>query len=148
MGFLFHPKEKTMRLPAMLLAFALVPAVGALAQEPQPTPAPEQPAAQEPSAEPVAQAASAAPTGDAQTHIDAGLAAFRKRHFAAARQHFEQAVAADPNSAAANFYLGYTIYKIAEPKRPFHPDKQTAAELFAKAYQLDPTFKPAWSRRG
>jgi len=41
-------------------------------------------------------------------------------------------VAADPSSAAANFYLGYTIYKIAEPKRPFHPDKQKAAELFAE----------------
>jgi tetratricopeptide (TPR) repeat protein len=131
-----------MRLPATLLALALLPAAGALAQEPQPTPAPqEQPA---PAQEPVV---AAAPAGDAQTHIDAGLAAFRKRRFAAARQHFEQAVAADPGSAAANFYLGYTIYKIAEPKRPFHPDKQKAAELFAKAYELDPQFKPVWSRK-
>jgi tetratricopeptide (TPR) repeat protein len=144
----FSAKEKTMRLPAMLLAFALAPAAGVLAQEPQPTP---EPAAQEPAAaEPAAQeeTASAAPVGDAQSHIDAGLTQFRRRRFAAARAHFEQAVAADPNSAAANFYLGYTIYKIAEPKRPFHPDKQRAAELFAKAYQLDPAFKPAWHRRG
>ena len=127
-----------MLLPALLLALTMAP------QEPPPAPA-----AQEPETQPVQESAvSATPAdaGAAQTHIDAGLSAFRKRRFAAARKHFEEAVAADPTSAAANFYLGYTIYKIAEPKRPFHPEKQRAAELFAKAYQLDPTFKPAWSR--
>ena len=51
---------------------------------------------------------------------------------------------ADPQSAAAHYYLGYVVYKIAEPKRPFHPEKQRAADLFAKAYALDPTFRPAW----
>ena len=139
-----------MRLPVALLAFALAPAV-LLAQEPQTTPpqepAVQEPVAQEPAAEPV-QEAVAAPSGDAGSHIDAGLAAFRKRRFAAAREHFEQAVAADPGSAAAHFYLGYTIYKIAEPKRPFHPDKKRAADLFAKAYELDPQFKPNWGPRG
>jgi hypothetical protein len=134
-----------MKLPVMLLAFALAPAAQVLAQEPQPEP----PAQEEPAATPQ-ETVSAAPAGggDVQTHIDAGLSAFRKRRFGAARQHFEQAVAADPTSAAATFYLGYTIYKIAEPKRPFHPDKQRAADLFAKAYELDPQFKPAWSKRG
>jgi tetratricopeptide (TPR) repeat protein len=132
-----------MKLPAMLLAFALVPAARVAAQEPQTTP-PEPPAAETQEAAPATTAAG----GDVQSHIDAGLSAFRKRRFASARQHFEQALAADPGSAAANFYLGYTIYKIAEPKRPFHPDKQRAAELFAKAYELDPQFKPAWSKRG
>ena len=132
-----------MKLPLLLLAFALAPAARLAAQEPQPTPAP----AQEQTAAVPQETVAATPTGDVQAHIDAGLSAFRKRHFAAARQHFEQAVAADPNSAAANFYLGYTIYKIAEPKRPFHPDKQKAAELFAKAYQLDPQFKPVWAAK-
>ena len=133
-----------MKLPLMLLAFALVPAARLAAQEPQPSP----PAQEETAAVPQETVSATPAGGDAQTHIDAGLSAFRKRHFGAARQHFEQAVAADPSNAAANFYLGYTIYKIAEPKRPFHPDKQKAAELFAKAYQLDPQFKPAWSKRG
>jgi tetratricopeptide (TPR) repeat protein len=134
-----------MKLPVLLVAFALVPAARVAAQEPQPAP----PAQQEETAAVPQETVSAAPAGgDAQAHIDAGLSAFRKRRFGAARQHFEQAVAADPSSAAANFYLGYTIYKIAEPKRPFHPDKQRAAELFAKAYELDPGFKPAWSKRG
>ncbi len=131
-----------MKVPVMLLAFALAPAARLAAQEPQQTP----PAQEEPAAAATQEAASAAPAGDAQSHIDAGLSAFRKRRFAAARQHFEQAVAADSTSAAANFYLGYTIYKIAEPKRPFHPEKQRAAELFAKAYALDPQFKPVWSK--
>jgi len=133
-----------MMLPALLLAFSMAPAPAA--QEPPQAPPPQEEQAQ---TQPVEDSTVSATTGDAgaaQTHIDAGLAAFRKKRFAAARQHFEEAVAADPNSAAANFYLGYTIYKIAEPKRPFHPDKQKAAEFFAKAYQLDPTFKPAWSR--
>jgi tetratricopeptide (TPR) repeat protein len=90
----------------------------------------------------------AASASSADEHITAGLAAFRKKRFAAARTHFEQAVAANPDSAAAHFYLGYTIYKIAEPKRPNSPGKQEAAGHFAKAYELDPKFTPAWHGRG
>ena len=83
----------------------------------------------------------------AQASIDAGLAHFKKRHFTQAEAEFQKAVDADPAGAAAHFYLGYTVYKIAEPKRPFHPEKQRAAELFAKAYDLDPEFRPVWGRR-
>ena len=101
------------------------------------------PAAQEGAAR-AEQAVEAA--GSPQSHIDAGLREFRRRRFAAAQAHFEQAVQANPEDAAAPFYLAYTVYKTAEPKRPFHPDKQKAAELFAKAYSLDPTFKPVWHR--
>jgi len=80
----------------------------------------------------------------AQSAIEAGLAHFKKRHFTRAEAEFEKAVEADPSSAAAHFYLGYAVYKIAEPKRPFHPDKQKAAAQFAKAYDLDPQFSPVW----
>lgn len=104
----------------------------ALAQDPA--------AAQEPTA-------AAADAGASQTHIDEGLTAFRRKRFAVARKHFQQAVDADPNSAPATFYLAYTVYKIAEPKRPFHPEKAQAAELFDKAYALDPNFKPVWAPR-
>jgi TolA-binding protein len=89
--------------------------------------------------------APAASPGSVQVDIDAGLALFRKRHFTSAEAEFQKAVDADPSSAAANFYLGYTVYKIAEPKRPFHPEKRRAAELFAKAYELDPHFRPVWA---
>ena len=86
----------------------------------------------------------AASTGAAQPHLDAGLAAFRKRHFSQAEIEFRKAADAEPQSAAAAFYLGYTYYKIAEPKRHDSPGKQRAAELFAKAYALDPSFRPVW----
>jgi Tfp pilus assembly protein PilF len=121
-----------MMLSAMLLSALLVPAATTPALDAQPQ-------------EPAATASSSA--GSADEEIQAGLPLFKRKRFAAARSHFEKAVAADPSSAAANFYLAYTIYKITEPKRPFHPDKQRSAELFAKAYELDPTFKPVWAPR-
>ena len=101
--------------------------------------------AQEPASAPAPAAATSSMSAD--DHIQAGLAAFKKRRFAAAKTHFEEAVAADPQSAAAHFYLGYAVYKIAEPKRPNSPGKQEAAQHFAKAYEIDPAFKPAWHGR-
>jgi tetratricopeptide (TPR) repeat protein len=111
------------------------------------------PAAQEPAREPAsaqepaAEAAAPASSMSADEHVQAGLADFRRRRFSAAKAHFEQAVEADPNSAAAHYYLGYTVYKIAEPKRANSPGKQEAASHFAKAYELDPAFVPAWRPR-
>jgi Tfp pilus assembly protein PilF len=80
--------------------------------------------------------------------IHSGLAAFKTKKFARAEAEFGKAVEADPGSAAAHYYLGYTIYKRVEPKRPFHPDKQKAASEFAKAYELDPGFTPEWGGKG
>jgi tetratricopeptide (TPR) repeat protein len=139
-----------MLISAMLLTALLAPA----AQDaPAPAPAPKRAhkAAAKPASTPEAEsAASAAPSGgSASDEIQAGLTAFAKHRFPAARAAFERAVAADPNSAAAHYYLGYTIYKIAEPKRHDSPGKQEAAAEFAKAYELDPAFKPVWGgRRG
>ena len=106
------------------------------------------PAPQDPPA--AAQAPAAAPSSaSASDEIQAGLKAFARRLFTVARAAFERAVAADPGSAAAHYYLGYTIYKIAEPKRHDSPGKKEAAAEFAKAYELDPGFKPVWGgRRG
>ncbi|HUG53736.1 MAG TPA: tetratricopeptide repeat protein [Vicinamibacteria bacterium] len=87
-------------------------------------------------------------SGSASEAIRAGLAAFDRRRFTQARAEFQRAVEADPQSAAAHFYLGYVIYKIAEPRRRNDPGKQEAAEHFAKAYELDPAFKPVWGTRG
>jgi len=86
-------------------------------------------------------------TAAAQSNIDAGLAAFKKRRFAAAEADFTKAKDADPASAAPYFYLGYTYYKLAEKKRPFHPDKEKAKEMFAKAYSIDPGFRPVWGEK-
>jgi len=84
--------------------------------------------------------------GPAAAAIAAGQTAFRKRRFRAAQADFEKAVAADPQSAAAAFYLGYTHYKLGEPSRRLNANKEQARDLFAKAYTLDPAFRPDWGR--
>jgi tetratricopeptide (TPR) repeat protein len=117
----------------MLLATALL----SVALAPQAPPA-------EPST-PAVRAAEASPS-PAGAALDAGIAAFKKRRFAAARAEFEKALAADPQSAAAAYYLGYAHYKLGEPSRRMNADKEKARELFAKAFSLDPTFRPTWGR--
>lgn len=104
--------------------------------------------AQEPASLPAEPAASTSATSASSTDatIASGLVAFKRRRFSQAEIEFRKAMEADPSSAAATFYLAYTYYKLAEPKRPFHPDKAKAASLFARAYELDPRFKPVWSR--
>jgi Tfp pilus assembly protein PilF len=82
--------------------------------------------------------------GVSHASLEAGLAAFKKRHFSEAEVDFRKALDADPASAAPYFYLGYTYYKLCEKKRPFHPDKQKAKDMFAKAYAIDPGFRPVW----
>lgn len=106
-----------------------------------PQDAPPAPAASKPRA-----GAAAAAPADAPSAIAAGQAAFKKRHYKAAQADFEQALAADPQSAAAAFYLGYTHYKMGEPSRRMNEHKEQAKELFAKAFALDPTFAPDWGR--
>jgi tetratricopeptide (TPR) repeat protein len=103
---------------------------------------------QAPPAEPPAAKAASVPATPAAagTALDAGIAAFKKRRFAAARAEFEKAEAADPQSAAAAYYLGYTYYKLGEPSKRMNADKEKAKELFAKAFSLDPTFRPTWGR--
>jgi tetratricopeptide (TPR) repeat protein len=83
--------------------------------------------------------------GSADISLDAGIAAYRRRRFAQAETEFQKAVDANPQSAAAQYYLGYSIYKRFEFRRN-HPDKQRAADHFAKAFQLDPGFRPDWGR--
>jgi tetratricopeptide (TPR) repeat protein len=134
-----------MMVPAMLLLATL----GSSPQDP-PAAAPAPAGRHAPRTKVKATSASteAAPAtgGSASDEIQAGLDAFARRRFTQAQAAFERAVAADPQSAAAQFYLGYTIYKIAEPKRHDSPGKKEALEHFAKAYELDPNFKPAWGR--
>lgn len=80
----------------------------------------------------------------AQPFIDAGLLEYRKLRFQDARREFQKAVEADPSNAAAHFYLGYTLYKIAEPTRRLTPEKKQAQEEFARCFELDRSFRPTW----
>lgn len=130
-----------MILPALVLLAVLAPA----AQDtPSAAPSTDPPAA----ADEATPAASRKSTAGASTSsgdpLQAGLTLYKKRRFRQAVAEFQRAVEADPQSAAAQYYLGYTIYKIAEPRRPNDPGKQQAAEHFAKAYELDPSFRPTW----
>ena len=117
-----------MPLAAALLLVVMTP-------QDAPPPAPPQGAATETKAE-----------GPAAAAIAAGQADFKKRRFRAAQADFEKAFAADPQSAAAAFYLGYTHYKLGEPSRRMNENKERARELFAKAFTLDPAFKPTWGK--
>jgi Tfp pilus assembly protein PilF len=128
---LFLPEKKTMLMSALVLAAALSP------QDAPATPAPEVASVDLPAGDSAAEKAA----------IDKGLAAFKRRRFAAAEADFKRAMEAAPASPAPYFYLAYTYYKQAEPKRPFHPDKEKAREMFAKAYSIDPAFRPVWGER-
>jgi tetratricopeptide (TPR) repeat protein len=122
----------------MLLATVLLSAVLV------PQAAPAATSVEEPA--PSVKAADLPSPGPAAADIEAGIAAFKRRRFAAARGEFEKATAADPQSAAAAYYLGYTFYKLGEPSRRLNANKEKAKELFAKAFSLDPTFTPTWGR--
>jgi tetratricopeptide (TPR) repeat protein len=134
-----------MSVSALLLLAILAPAP----QEPPATAPPPataedgSPIRATPAVTPEAPAAASAPAPSGDP-LDNGLALYKKRRFKQAEAEFRRAVEADPQNAAAEYYLGYTIYKIAEPRRPNHPGKAEAAEHFAKAYSLDPAFKPTW----
>ncbi|MCL4821244.1 MAG: hypothetical protein KJ067_19070 [Vicinamibacteria bacterium] len=127
----------------MILALLLTSALAA--QTPEPTQAPPATPAASPT-EAAAPAEPAAPAADADALIETGLKAFARARYASAAKSFEAALAAAPESAAANYYLGYCVYKLAEGKRRNHPDKARAAELFAKALELDPRFRPVWAK--
>ncbi len=105
--------------------------------------------AQQPASETTQGAAAkdvAAVPSSVAAEIEAGLKAYKRKAYAAAEAHFQKAVDADPNDAAANYYLGYTIYKRVE-KSPFHPDKRRAAKYFDAAFSADPRFRPDWGAK-
>jgi len=104
------------------------------------------PAAPAPAATPAVKATDLPAPGPAAGLVEAGTAALKKHRLAAARAELEKAVAADPQSAAAAFWLGYTYYKLGEPSKRMNANKEKARDLFAKAFQLDPTFTPHLTR--
>jgi tetratricopeptide (TPR) repeat protein len=142
-----------MLLATLLLSAVLAPQAPPAPSEKPANPAPEMPPtppAEKPAAPATGVEAADVPPAapnEAASDIEAGLKAFRRRHFARARDEFDKAVKADPQSAAANFYLGYVHYKLGEPSRRMNPDKEMAKELFAKAFQLDPSFQPVWGQK-
>jgi tetratricopeptide (TPR) repeat protein len=126
----------------MVLSVLLTSAgLALLAQEPPPAAPPAPTAAATPGLSRAGDASAA------NAAIEAGLAAFKRRRFRQAEDAFQRALDADPQSAAAAYYLGYALYKRAEPTRRLTPEKRRAAEMFARAFELDPVFKPDWGAR-
>jgi tetratricopeptide (TPR) repeat protein len=119
----FHGKEDLMVLSALVLSALLGSA---------PSPAPEALVVLE-------------DTPEAHSYLVNGIVLYKKRHFRAAVEEFRKATTADPQSAAAEYYLGYTLYKIAEPTKRVTPDKAESRDHFARAFQLDPLFRPTWT---
>lgn len=95
----------------------------------------------------VAQEEASVAPATAGPSVDQGLALLKRARYRSARTALEKAVAADPQNAAAHFYLGYALYKIAEPTRRLTPEKEQAAKHFAACFTIDPSFKPAMGRR-
>jgi Flp pilus assembly protein TadD len=116
-------------IPALLL-------LAAVASSPEATPAVQEPAA--------AAAPAVAPAAGGATAQ--GLALLKRGRYRSARTELEKAVAADPQDAAAQFYLGYALYKIAEPSRRLTREKEEAAQHFAACFSIDPAFRPALGR--
>jgi tetratricopeptide (TPR) repeat protein len=120
----------------MMPSLILLAALAGPTQEAEPAPAPAPAVAAAPAA------AEAAP-GEA---TDKGLALLKRGRYRSARAALEQAVAANPQSAAAQFYLGYALYKIAEPTRRLSKEKEEAAQHFAACFAIDPGFRPDLGR--
>lgn len=97
-----------------------------------------------PQAPPEPAQATAAPV--AAGSVDKGVALLRRGRYRSARAELEKAVASDPQSAAAQFYLGYSLYKIAEPTRRLTKEKEEAAQHFAACFSIDPAFRPDFGR--
>ena len=60
-------------------------------------------------AEPAPAAFLVADAADSHSYLVNGIVLYKKRHFRAASEEFRKATAADPASAAAEYYLGYTL---------------------------------------
>ena len=129
-----------MTLEALIVAGSLAAIAAPAVQEgPALEPAAQELAAQEPVPAPVPAPA----PGEAQSAIDRGLRAYWQRRFSDAEVEFQRARELDPQNPAAAYYLGYSIYKQVEFRR-FDPEKQRAREMFARAFELDPTFRPTF----
>jgi len=83
----------------------------------------------------------------ASASLEKGVALLRHARYRSARVELEKAVAADPQSAAAHYYLGFSLYKIAEPTRRLTKEKEEAAQHFATCYSIEPGFRPDFGRK-
>jgi len=95
---------------------------------------PETPAAAATAAPAAPEAPAATPAGSAETALTQALSSYEKQDFASAADALKQAIAANPSSVEAHYYLGYALYKL----KRF--DESRVA--FQQAYQLRSDYLP------
>lgn len=86
-----------------------------LQQSPQPTTKTSQPAMQSPG-------------------FQNAMSLYRQKRYREAAAAFSDIASAEPDNAAANYFLGYSNYVLGD-----HP---AAVAAFGKAFQIDPNFDP------
>ena len=69
-----------------------------------------------------------------QDGLAPALHLYFSKDYPAAVESFKQAIAEDPNNAAAYYYLGYAFQEMG--------DYPAAREAFTKAYEINPDFLP------
>lgn len=109
----------------LILLCALVFPLVLYGQETQPAQAQTQQQQPAPEAQP------ATPAGG---DFENAMRLYRQRRFSSAVQEFEKVVQADPNNAAAFYFMGYAHYVMGH--------HQDALAAFSKAFQTNPNFDP------
>jgi tetratricopeptide (TPR) repeat protein len=77
-----------------------------------------------------------------------GFTDLKAGRYGTAEQKLLRAIEADPRSAAAHYYLGYTYYLLSRREPATSEYARKAAESIAKAFRIDPTFRPSWGKEG
>jgi Tfp pilus assembly protein PilF len=85
-----------------------------------------------------AQAEQTAPTetskAEQSSQFDLAMKHYRQGHYSRAIEEFNQVAQAEPNNAAAYYFMGYAHYVLKH--------HHEAIENFSKAFQADPKFDP------
>jgi tetratricopeptide (TPR) repeat protein len=79
-------------------------------------------------------------TKAAAVHIEKGIADLKGKKYDAAVKELEEAVSINPD-AEAYYYLGYAYY--LKGRKGDAESRKKSIECFDKAYELNPSFKPA-----
>jgi Tfp pilus assembly protein PilF len=120
---------RTLSLGTLVVGLALSACAPPPAQAPEPL-----------IADPPPGAAEGASAGEAASELSRGVAYAKSEHYAEAKPHLEKALAAQPTSTEAAFYLGLSAEKTS--------DKASAEAYYKKALAIDPGFAEAAENLG
>ena len=79
-------------------------------------------------------------------HIDAGLKAFKRHRYSQAEIDFRKAMDAGPVQRGGRLLPRLHVLQDGRAEAPVPSRQAKSAQLFARAFELDPKFKPVWRR--